>query len=87
MNSAMRAASIGAAVSFMVMVFIIIFRVHMPLVVHVLWPTRWLQEATRGSGDLWMLFFEVVSFFSNALLYGIVGYGIGKLIEGRRTER
>ena len=82
MNTAMKAGAIGTAVGFFVMVCILVFNERTPLVVHVLWPTRILTRGATGGG-FWTLIFQFLAFASNALLYGLIGYGCGRWIEGR----
>jgi hypothetical protein len=85
MNRAMKAGAFGAAVGFFVMVCILIFKVRSPLIVNVLWPTHFLANPARGS--LWMLTFGTIGFFANAFLYGLIGYGIGKLMYGNNPPK
>jgi hypothetical protein len=84
MNRAIKAGALGAEIGFFVMVCILVFHVRTPLILGVLWPTRVLMHA--ATGGFWMLTFQVVAFFSNALLYGVIGYVLGRYIEGRRGD-
>jgi len=80
MKRAMKVGTLGAAVGFFVMICILMFRVRTPLVVNVLWPTHFLSNTAKGT--FWMLTFGTAGFFANAFLYGLIGYGIGRLIYG-----
>jgi len=83
MSRVMRAGALGAAIGFFLMLCILIFQVHRPLVFNVPWPTHSLVKTAKGS--LWMLTFGTLGFFANAFLYGLIGYGIGRL-RHRRGE-
>jgi hypothetical protein len=85
MSKAMKAGAFGAAIGFFVMVCILMFHVHSPLIVNVLWPTHFLANTAKGS--LWMLTFGTLGFFANAFLYGLIGYGIGRLMYGKETPK
>ena len=85
MNRAMKVGALGAAVGFFVMIYILMFRVRTPLVVNVLWPTHFLSNTAKGT--FWMLTFGTAGFFVNAFLYGLIGYGIGRLIYGKDTVK
>jgi len=79
----MKVGALGSAVGFFVMICILLFRVRSPFVVNILWPTHFLSNAAKG--DFWMLTLGTFGFFSNALLYGLIGYVIGRVLYG--TER
>jgi hypothetical protein len=85
MSRAMRAGAFGAAIGFFVMVCILLFHVHSSLIVNVLWPTHFLANTAKGS--LWMLTVGTLGFFANAFLYGLTGYGIGRLMYGKETPK
>jgi hypothetical protein len=76
----MKVGACGAAIGFFVMICILIFHVHSSMIVNVLWPTHFLANTAKGS--LWMLTFGTLGFFANAFLYGLIGYGVGKLMYG-----
>jgi hypothetical protein len=78
MSRVMKAGAFGAAVGFFVMVCILLFHVHSSLIVNVLWPTHFLADTAKGTR--WMLTFGTLGFFVNAFLYGLVGYGVGRLM-------
>jgi hypothetical protein len=82
MSRAMKAGAFGAAAGFFVMVCILLFHVRSPLIVNALWPTHFLANTAKGS--LWMLTFGTLGFFANAFLYGLIGYGIGRLMYGNQ---
>jgi hypothetical protein len=80
MNRAMKVAALGAGIGFFVMIWILLFRVRSPFVVNFFWPTHFLANPARGL--FWMLTVGTFAFFANAFLYGLVGYGIGRLMYG-----
>lgn len=80
MNRALKVGALAAGIGFLLMVFILLFRVRSPLVVNLLWPTHFLANASKGT--FWMMTFGTLGFFANAFLYGLIGYGIGKLMYG-----
>ena len=79
MSPAWKAATVGAAVGFVVMMALLVFQVQSRLVISALWPTRVLFTSGRGTGTLWGIIFQVFSFFANIFLYGLIGLVIGKL--------
>lgn len=85
MSRVMRAGTLGAAVGFFVMLCILIFKVHWPLAVNFLWPTHFLVKTAKGA--FWMLTFGTLGFFANAFLYGLIGYGIGRLMYGNEAAK
>jgi hypothetical protein len=85
MSRAMKVGAFGAAVGFFVMVCILIFKVRSPLIVNVLWPTHFMADTAKGS--VWMLTFGTFGFFVNALVYGLIGYGIGRLMYGKEPPK
>lgn len=80
MNRAMKAGALAAGIGFFVMVCILLFHVRSPLVVNVLWPTHFL--ANEAKGTFWMMTLGTAGFFANAFLYGLIGYGVGRLMYG-----
>lgn len=77
----MKVGAFGAAVGFFVMICILVFQLHSALIVNALWPTHFLVKTARGT--FWMLTFGLLGFFANAFLYGLIGYGIGRLMYGK----
>lgn len=84
MNKAMKPAFLGAGIGFFVTACLIVFHVRTPLIVYALWPTRILEHF--ATGGFWLLLFRTVAFFSNAFLYGLIGYWLGCYIEGRKAR-
>jgi hypothetical protein len=84
MNRAMKVGALGAGIGFFVMIWILIFRVRSPLVVNFFWPTHFL--ANPANGLFWMLTLGTLGFFANAFLYGLIGYGIGRLMYGQDQQ-
>lgn len=80
MNRAMKVGALAAGIGFFVMICILIFRIRSPLVVNFFWPTHFL--ANNAKGTFWMMTFGTLGFFANAFLYGLIGYGIGRLMYG-----
>lgn len=80
MNRAMKAGALAAGIGFFVMVCILLFHVRSALIVNTLWPTHFLANAAKGT--FWMMTLGTAGFFANAFLYGLIGYGIGRLMYG-----
>lgn len=80
MNRAMKAGALAAGIGFFVMVFLLVLHVRSPLIVNALWPTHFFENSRKG-GFL-ALVFRTAGFFANAFLYGLIGYGIGRLLYG-----
>jgi hypothetical protein len=85
MSRAMKAGALAAGIGFFVMVCILLFHVRSSLIVNVLWPTHFLVNTAKGT--LWMVTFGTFGFFVNAFLYGLIGYGIGRLMYGKEKPR
>jgi hypothetical protein len=85
MNPAMKVGALGAAIGFFLMICILIFHVRSPFIVNFLWPTHFLANTAKGS--LWMLTFGTLGFFANAFLYGLTGYGTGRLMYGNDPQQ
>lgn len=85
MNRALKAGFLGAGIGFAVALMFLILKVRSPLILRSFWPTSALNSATAGSGTIWHLTFEILGFFGNAAIYGIVGYGLGRLIYPRES--
>lgn len=81
----MKTGAFGAAVGFFVMIFILIFHLHSSMIVNTLWPTHFLVKTAKGT--LWMLTFGLFGFFVNAFFYGLIGYGIGRLMYGNELAK
>ena len=76
----MKVGALAAAIAFFLMICIILFHVRSPLLVNLVWPTHFLANTAKGT--FWMLTFGTFGFFVNAFFYGVIGYGIGRLMYG-----
>ncbi len=77
---------LGAAIGFMAVLVVLTLEPRSPWILYSLWPTNVLQNATVGMSEIWRLTFQVMSFFGNVFLYGLVGSLVGGLLPDMEVE-
>lgn len=87
MNPVAKATAFGALVGVGMMLMMTIFRVHAPLVLDILWPTRMIGRANPAAGEFWYLLFAALKLLGNVALYALIGFVIGKLMYPKESSR
>lgn len=89
MKKAIRTGLWGALLGVLVIPLLIGTHVHSPAILMTFWPTSILGPSYQGGNPLLTFLLGSIELLGNSLIYGWVGFAIGKLIflKGGNDER
>lgn len=75
----------GALAGFLAVLALNMFTFFSPVVIALLFPGRIFIKYSNGMGMFGHMMFDTFAYFSNLLLYAVVGYGIGSLFSSKKV--
>ena len=79
-------ALLGALAGFAAVLIFNLFTFASPLLIAVLFPGRVFIKVSNGMGPFGHMIFDTFAYFSNLLLYALVGFAIGWLLTPKHKR-